>query len=168
MRTIKRYRNRKLYDTKQSRYITLVGLGELLQQGEDIRVIDAKTHKDITGTVLTQVLLKQQRNDGIPVALARLRELLHTSVQRLSTEAEKTVQRPISEVRQFLENTVGTFEEIQSMVDERMDTMLDTIKQLSPVQRDCKVLKDRLADLEKRVAQLEKRLKTLSGGDDER
>ena len=75
MRTIKRYRNRKLYDTHTSKYITLAGLGKLIQQDEDLRVIDADTHEDITSTVLTQVLLQEQKKQGIPVALTRIREL---------------------------------------------------------------------------------------------
>lgn len=172
MRTIKRYRNRKLYDTLDSRYITLVGLGELLHNGEDIRVIDAKTQQDITGTVLTQVLLREQRSQNMPMALTRIRELLrtgeeilHSSVQKISSEAEKTVQRPISEVRQFLDSTIGAFDEFQSLVDERMDSVLAAIKQLSPIQRDYKAMQEKIDALEKRIEKLENMAgKPTSGG----
>jgi len=176
MRTIKRYRNRKLYDTQDSKYITLAVLGKLLHDNEDIRVIDAKTKEDITGTVLTQVLLHEQRSQGMPVALTRIRELLqtgeeilHSSVQRLSSEAEKTVQRPISEAKQFLDTTMRAFDDFQAIVDERMDSVLAAIKQLSPIQGDCKAMQEKIEEMEKKINELEQIIKkTESGGNGER
>ena len=59
--TIKRYSNRKLYDTSQSRYITLSELGELIRKGTNIEVIDNDTKADLTEVTLTQVLMTQQK-----------------------------------------------------------------------------------------------------------
>ena len=58
---IKRYSNRKLYDTSQSRYITLAELGELVRRGENIQVIDNESKADLTDMTLTQVLIAQQK-----------------------------------------------------------------------------------------------------------
>ena len=58
---IKRYANRKLYNTEASRYITLKGVSELVRQGRDIRVIDNESGEDITPVVLSQILVDDQK-----------------------------------------------------------------------------------------------------------
>jgi polyhydroxyalkanoate synthesis repressor PhaR len=61
---IKRYANRKLYNTDSSRYITLKGISELVHEGKDIRVVDNETGNDITSVVLSQILVDDQRQGG--------------------------------------------------------------------------------------------------------
>ena len=63
---IKRYANRKLYNTETSRYITLRGLGELLDRGEEVRVVDNETGEDITQVALSQILVDNKRSREIP------------------------------------------------------------------------------------------------------
>jgi polyhydroxyalkanoate synthesis repressor PhaR len=60
---IKRYANRKLYNTQTSRYITLKGIADLLESGEDVRVIDNETGEDITGVTLSQILVDTERSN---------------------------------------------------------------------------------------------------------
>lgn len=55
---VKKYSNRRLYDTSESRYITLEELAEKVKQGEDVRVVDAKTGEDLTAATLTQVIIE--------------------------------------------------------------------------------------------------------------
>ena len=77
---IKRYANRKLYNTESSRYITLKGISELLEQGEEIRVIDNETGDDITSIALSQILVddqKQSRDRSQPLPGHVLSELVH-------------------------------------------------------------------------------------------
>ncbi len=61
MRTIKRYSNRKLYDTEGKRYITLEGIAELIRQGEDVAVIENDTGEDLTAVTLSQIIFEQQK-----------------------------------------------------------------------------------------------------------
>lgn len=69
---IKKYGNRRLYDTRQSKYITLEDLARIVQSGATVQVIDSTTSKDLTRQVLMQVILEQQESlDVVPV------ELLH-------------------------------------------------------------------------------------------
>jgi len=58
---IKRYANRKLYNTQTSRYITLKGIAELIEGDEDVRVIDNETGEDITSVALSQILVDNER-----------------------------------------------------------------------------------------------------------
>lgn len=60
---IKRYANRKLYNTQASRYITLKGIAELIEAGEDVRVIDNETGEDITSVALSQILVDHERSN---------------------------------------------------------------------------------------------------------
>ena len=74
---IKRYANRKLYNTETSRYITLRGIAELIEQGVDVRVIDNESGEDITSVTLSQVLVEGERsNRAVP------RTLLSDLIQR--------------------------------------------------------------------------------------
>jgi polyhydroxyalkanoate synthesis repressor PhaR len=61
MRTIKRYSNRKLYDTEQKYYTTLEALAVLIRQGEDIRVVDHVTDADLTSQTLAQIIFEEER-----------------------------------------------------------------------------------------------------------
>jgi polyhydroxyalkanoate synthesis repressor PhaR len=58
---IKRYANRKLYNTQTSRYITLKGIAELIESDQDVRVIDNETGEDITSVALSQILVDSER-----------------------------------------------------------------------------------------------------------
>ena len=60
---IKRYANRKLYDTQASRYITLKGIAALLDRGEEVQVIDNETGEDITSVALSQILVDTKRSN---------------------------------------------------------------------------------------------------------
>ncbi len=60
-KVIKRYQNRKLYDTHESSYVTLDEISKMIRNGEEIRVIDNKTKNDITAATLTQLLYESER-----------------------------------------------------------------------------------------------------------
>jgi polyhydroxyalkanoate synthesis repressor PhaR len=72
--TIKKYANRRLYNTGSSAYVTLEDLGKMVKDGEDFVVIDAKTNEDITRSVLAQIIFEQEAKDGqslLPIAFLR-------------------------------------------------------------------------------------------------
>src|SRR5262245_66290972 len=67
---IKRYANRKLYNADTSRYITLKGIAELIEAGEDVRVVDNETGEDITSVALSQILVDNERESrSVPKTL---------------------------------------------------------------------------------------------------
>jgi polyhydroxyalkanoate synthesis repressor PhaR len=72
--TIKKYANRRLYNTASSAYVTLADLAKMVKQGEDFVVFDAKTNEDITRSVLTQIIFEQEGVEGqsmLPIAFLR-------------------------------------------------------------------------------------------------
>jgi polyhydroxyalkanoate synthesis repressor PhaR len=64
MPVIKRYPNRKLYDTDAKKYITLDGIADLIRQGQDVRVIDHTTEEDLTAVTLTQIIFEQEKKSS--------------------------------------------------------------------------------------------------------
>lgn len=102
---VKKYGNRRLYDTESSRYITLEDLTDRIREGAEVRVVDAKTNKDLTQATLTQIIIEGRGADTLfPVALLHqlirlgddaLAEFLGRYVQgalELYLQARKTTQ----------------------------------------------------------------------------
>ena len=67
VRLIKKYPNRRLYDTKTSSYITLVDVKQMVQKQEDFQVIDAKSGEDLTRAILLQIILEEESTGGLPM-----------------------------------------------------------------------------------------------------
>ncbi len=85
-RVIKRYSNRKLYDTRDSRYVTLQQIGELVRAGEDVQIIDNATKEDKTEVTLALILSDNLRAEPRSVPLAALRDLLQERGTRLLSQ----------------------------------------------------------------------------------
>ncbi|MCC6642725.1 MAG: polyhydroxyalkanoate synthesis regulator DNA-binding domain-containing protein [Deltaproteobacteria bacterium] len=100
---IKRYANRKLYNTQSSRYITLKGIGELVEEGKEVRVVDNETGEDITSVTLSQVLVDTERNNrGVPGTL--LSELIQRGGDVLYSALRKGVAGPTSPIGEIQRN----------------------------------------------------------------
>lgn len=71
---LKKYSNRRLYDTQQSKYVTLNTVRNLIRNGQRVKIVDADTKKDVTAFILTQIVLEQARckNLLLPVSLLHL------------------------------------------------------------------------------------------------
>jgi polyhydroxyalkanoate synthesis repressor PhaR len=71
---LKKYANRRLYDTEKSLYVTLPEVASIIRRGRQVRVLDAKTKEDVTAFILTQVVLEEARNKNtlLPAPLLHL------------------------------------------------------------------------------------------------
>jgi polyhydroxyalkanoate synthesis repressor PhaR len=113
--TIKKYANRRLYNTGTSSYVTLEDLAAMVKNGEDFQVFDAKTGDEITRTVLTQIIFEQESKNGqslLPTAF--LRQLIRfygDSMQMLvPSYLEFTIDRLTNDqhkMREQLETSLG-------------------------------------------------------------
>lgn len=74
---LKKYANRRLYDTEQSRYVTLAEVADRIRNGQQVEVFDAKTKEDVTAFILTQIVLEEARNKNILLPAP----LLHMVIQ---------------------------------------------------------------------------------------
>ena len=85
MPLIKRYPNRKLYDTEAKQYITLEEIAELIRQGGQVRVVDHATGEDLTAVTLTQVILEQEKKRSGFLPQSVLAGLIQAGGERMST-----------------------------------------------------------------------------------
>jgi polyhydroxyalkanoate synthesis repressor PhaR len=85
-RIVKRYSNRKLYDTRESRYVTLLQIAEMVRAGEEVQIIDNATKDDLTEVTLAQIIYEEQKQHSRSVPLATLRDLIHQRGERLMSQ----------------------------------------------------------------------------------
>lgn len=110
---LKKYANRRLYDTRNSAYVTLNEVAELIKQGYEIQALDAKTKEDVTAFILTQIILEEARQNNalLPVAL------LHTIIRYGENVLVEFFQN-------HLENTIQSYLAYKSQVDEQFQRWL--------------------------------------------
>src|SRR6202451_1315656 len=82
-RIIKRYSNRKLYDTQGSRYVTLLQIAEMVRAGEEVQIIDNNTKGDLTEVTLAQIIYEEQKSHSRNVPLQTLMELIHARTEKV-------------------------------------------------------------------------------------
>ncbi len=173
-RVIKRYSNRKLYDTKDSRYVTLLQIAELVRSGEEVQIIDNATKEDKTDVTLALIISEElkARPRGIP--LATLKALIrHRGEKLLSSLREGPIGRlipkepgapsepppsvpepePEEDVTDKDQNKGlrATLEQWQHTIDERIRAVLPNFSAFRELQADVKRLNERLDELEKRT-----------------
>jgi polyhydroxyalkanoate synthesis repressor PhaR len=93
-RVIKRYANRKLYDTQRSRYVTLDQIAEMIRAGEDVKIVDNNSKEDLTALTLTQILFEEEKKGGF-LPLGALRNIIQSggqSISSLATQAGEKVR----------------------------------------------------------------------------
>ncbi len=99
MRVIKRYPNRKLYDTEEKQYITLEGIADLIRDGVEVQVIDNASGEDLTAVTLSQIIFEQEKKPGGFLPRSVLTELVQAGGDRLSS-LRRTLSSPIEFFRQ--------------------------------------------------------------------
>ena len=139
---IKKYANRKLYDTRTSRYITLEGISDLLRDGSDIKVVDRETGRDITSVILSQVVATEERRaDGPGERVERGQALLDY--------VRGAFNVPATLVGQEVERRRG---ELESVIDAGIERALSRLA--IPSRREVARLNRRLDDLSKKIEKL--------------
>ncbi len=103
-RTIKRYANRKLYDMKESSYVTLEEIAEFIRRGEDVRVVDNKTKEDLTAVTLTQIIFEAEKRKRRVLPLSTLRGVIQSGGEFI----QKRIADPVTTFREEAERTVGS------------------------------------------------------------
>lgn len=123
VKIIKRYQNRKLYDTQQSCYVTLDDIAKMIRTNEEVMVIDNKSKNDITAATLTQIIFEAEKKASQYAPLFTLREIIQNGNGSISGYLAKlgafpqdymtkqqvnTVVETSSDTKQNLENRVAT------------------------------------------------------------
>ena len=101
MRTIKKYPNRRLYDTEDSKYITLEDISVLVTENKEFVVIDSKTESDLTRNILLQIIIEKEQS-SIPIFSTKvltqiIRSYKNQLQQHIGNKLEKTIEELISQ-----------------------------------------------------------------------
>jgi polyhydroxyalkanoate synthesis repressor PhaR len=168
---IKKYENRRLYDTTNSRYVNLEEVAQLLQQGNDVQVVDATTNEDITRLILTQIIVEDAKAPNSTFPLDLLRQMVVVS-GRASQESALNYMKSMLEIYQntyrAMVPPVNPFDFTQNLRTEadtrRRDEPRTAAENTTSGGRrkktdtqdtnEVKELKRRLAELEKLVSRL--------------
>ena len=153
---IKRYSNRKLYDTQESRYVTLEEIEEMIRAGREIAVVDAASGEDLTSVTLAQIILENERNHRATLPTAFLHQLIKHGeawqdfVQRSmksSLEGVVSNQREMERIFQDWASRAGW-----GMVGPRAEPRRDG------AEPDAERLREEVSTLRERLRSLEERL----------
>jgi polyhydroxyalkanoate synthesis repressor PhaR len=174
-RVIKRYSNRKLYDTKDSRYVTLLQIAEMVRGGEEVQIIDNNTKDDLTEVTLAQIIYEEQKAHSRSVPLQTLKELIHARTEKVLADlregpigrlipgskppdekpAEVVVAKEKEKEREskptLVDQAKEKLEEVQHQLDERIKAILTSFRPLQQLQQEVRRLNERIEELERRM-----------------
>jgi polyhydroxyalkanoate synthesis repressor PhaR len=131
---IKKYANRKLYDTQTSRYITLEGIADLVRDGHTIEVVDRDTGQDLTQVVLSQIVLEEEKRGPARLVDAGA-DAIHDRGQALLDYVRKTLNVPgdlVNQVERRRSDLEGMVDEAIDRLNERVDKLSAEVKKTNP------------------------------------
>jgi polyhydroxyalkanoate synthesis repressor PhaR len=183
--TIKKYANRRLYNTATSSYVTLDHLSRMVKEGVEFTVYDAKTGEDITRSVLTQIIVEEEGKGQNLLPISVLRQLislygdsLQFLVPRYLEQAMQTFARNQEQMRQYMQGTLGQlfpFTNFEEMGKQNMALIERAMKMFTPFaagsvspRGEAEDTSERLDDLRAQVEALQRKLDDLSDRSDPR
>ena len=113
MIVVKRYPNRKLYNTEAKRYITLDAIAELIREGEEIRILDHSNGEDLTAITLSQIIYEQEKKEGGFLPRPLLTGLIQSGGQTLGS------------LRRSLASSLELFRHVDQEINRRLETLVE-------------------------------------------
>jgi polyhydroxyalkanoate synthesis repressor PhaR len=163
-RVIKRYSNRKLYDTKDSRYVTLLQIAEMVRNGEEVQIIDNNSKEDLTEVTLAQIIYEEQKAHSRNVPLQTLKELIHQRTEKVLHElregpigrlipGSRADAQPTAEEERpgFVGQAKEKIEDWQEKVDDRVKAVLSNFMPWQQLQHEVRRLTARIEELEEKL-----------------
>jgi polyhydroxyalkanoate synthesis repressor PhaR len=170
-RTIKRYDNRKLYDTEASSYVSQADIAELVRNGETVRIIDNSTGEDLTAQTLTQIILEEGKEEGRGLLPT---DLLHRLLRRGSQAAGDLLGGGARQVGQGLSQVKRRFDELFDHSVAHLNRLTSGAsagegRQQEARAEEAEALREQLARLEDRLADVldrmeDRRPRSVDGG----
>jgi polyhydroxyalkanoate synthesis repressor PhaR len=179
-KVIKRYTNRKLYDTVESRYVTLEEIAEMVKAGAEVRIVDNRTKEDLTSVTLAQIIFEEEKKSS-KMSLRTLKALIRHGGERAHQFVEDTqaeLRDRVEGLRQAAETRVQTLltkgqatgdrakdlvaasqeavAQFQRRVDERVRAAVEGMSNLPDIKRDLQQIASRLDEIDRRLKDLEK------------
>ncbi len=180
-KVIKRYTNRKLYDTVESRYVTLDEIAEMIKAGAEVKIVDNRTKEDLTSVTLAQIIFEEEKKTS-RMSLKTLRDLIRQGgeyaqqlvegtqaelrgrVEAVRHAAEQRVQTLLTRgqatgdrAREMVQASQEAVAALQKKVDERVRSAVEGMSSVADVRRQLDDISARIAALEQRLDELSKK-----------
>jgi polyhydroxyalkanoate synthesis repressor PhaR len=180
-KVIKRYTNRKLYDTVESRYVTLDEIAQMIKAGAEVQIIDNRTKEDLTSVTLAQIIFEEEKKTS-KMSLETLRDLirhggdlaqrlvegtqaeLRGRVEAVKAAAEQRVQTLLTRgqatsdrAKELVQSSQEAMSAVQRKVDERVRAAMEGMSNLSDLRRQLDDISARIEGLEKRLDELSRK-----------
>jgi len=133
IRLIKRYESRKLYDTEESRYVSLDEIATWVRAGQEVKIVDNASSDDVTAQTLTQIILEEGRNGSSKIPTDVLRDLVRFGERALNSGVEH----------------------VQESVDKVVRASIDRLGPVRQAREEMTRLRTRLEELEESLVELE-------------
>jgi len=133
IRVVKRYESRKLYDTEESRYVSLDEIAVWVRAGQEVQIIDNRSSLDVTAQTLAQIILDEGRNGSSMIPADVLRDLVRFGERTLTTGVEH----------------------VQQSMDKMVKASIDRLGPVRQAREEMTRLRSRLEELEESLAELE-------------
>ncbi len=158
-RVVKRYQNRKLYDTSSSRYVTLDDIATLIREGEDVQVIDNQNQDDLTSVTLTQIIFEQEKKKKSLLPLATLRNIVQSGGEKIVDFVQTSIESGVSSISHAKEEAEKYMEEgrhiIKEFVDDKLKSTLDAVAVLPSLHSEIRGLRKKIDMLETKLKKYE-------------
>jgi polyhydroxyalkanoate synthesis repressor PhaR len=177
-RLIKRYGNRKLYDTQDSRYVTLEAIASFVKQGEEVRVLDNDSGEDLTAVTFAQIILEEERRNGL-LPLPILRKIIQqgeATLQDIATRVDRGIEaigsigekagkrvqelvgRGAPQGKALLEDLLASpqrqLEALQKRIDGHVKKSVERLTAIPTVQKELDRIEKSIARLEERIGRM--------------
>ena len=183
MKIIKRYTNRKLYDTERSCYVTLDEIAGMVRGGEEVKIIDNKSGEDLTTVTLAQILYEEEKKDRRMLPLQTLRMIIQSpseliqrmsrpvtdlrdqtqqQVEHLRKRADQGQQQLTAPLREFVDSIQRTVDQMQTRLDERLKLTVDALTHVPDLTEELESMQKRINHLEREVSRLTRELERQS------
>ncbi len=160
-RLIKRYANRKLYDTHDSRYVTLQQIAAFVRRGEDVKIIDNKTKEDLTNVTLAQIIYEEEKKGDGESRVRSLKTIIQEGRDKLVGSLPAPLSKLLQEKKDGEEGeepktgAAAALEGLKGIADERIKAVMTlAVGHLDQLQGEVKRMQGRIEDLEARIASL--------------
>jgi polyhydroxyalkanoate synthesis repressor PhaR len=168
-KVIKRYANRKLYDTVESRYVTLEEIAEMVKAGAEVRILDNRTKEDLTSVTLAQIIFEEEKKTS-KMSLRTLKDLIRHGGERAQQFVEDAqadlrekvqviiprVQATGDRAKDLVAASQEAVAQFQRRVDDRIRATVDGMANLPELRRDLQQLSARLEELERKLGDLDR------------
>jgi polyhydroxyalkanoate synthesis repressor PhaR len=173
-KVIKRYANRKLYDTQESRYITLDEIGQMIREGVEVQIVDNRSKGDMTSVTLAQIIFEEEKKQN-HAPLGVLVDIIRSGGATLTDFIHNEVTSRVSSLRDGAEAGLKLFRregdsgsardvqataraalaDLQRRVDGRLRQAVDTMTSIPSLGRELMALSHKLDEIEARLGRLE-------------